>query len=123
MRYAALGLGHVVVAPATFSDSTCPHDVDNMLTQATSCQHTVNILDSGSIGYVTEMYWICCLVFHIYILASVENPIETRDMNVSYKFNYFEFENCAIRTLHQTLQSLVLFGWSSQTGLNSLQLV
>jgi len=25
MRYAALGLGHVVVAPATFSDSTCPH--------------------------------------------------------------------------------------------------
>jgi len=45
MRYAALGLGHVVVAPATFSDSTCPHDVDNRQyvdtgnVVSTYCQH------------------------------------------------------------------------------------
>jgi len=52
IRYAAGLKDHVVVAPATFLDSTCQHDVDSMLTQATSCPHAVNILGSDSIGYV-----------------------------------------------------------------------
>jgi len=59
VRYAAGLKDHVVVAPATFSDSTCQHDVDSMLTQATSCPHTVNSFGLGQyrilttrIGYV-----------------------------------------------------------------------
>jgi len=31
---------------------------------------TVNILGSGSIGYVTDAYWICCLVFPTYFFST-----------------------------------------------------
>jgi len=36
---------------------------------------TVNILGSGSIRYVMEVYRICCLVFSIYFLAFSGNPM------------------------------------------------
>jgi len=42
VRYATGLRDHVVVAPATFLDSTCQHNVDSMLTQATLCPHTAN---------------------------------------------------------------------------------
>ena len=52
MRYTLLGLGHVVVAPATFLDSTSPHDVDTMLILSTFLSRAVLDTSLRSIGYV-----------------------------------------------------------------------
>jgi len=52
VRYAT-GLGdHVVVAPATFSDSTCPHDIDMMLTVSTFLSWAVSDKSLMHIRYV-----------------------------------------------------------------------
>jgi len=107
MRYAALGLGHVVVAPATFLDSTCPHDVDTMLTQATSCQHTVNTFGLGQYRTVVsdtsrKAYRICARYFLYIYLALVQNPMRHVHERV-LQVQLFKFENCAIQTLLQTV--------------------
>jgi len=115
MRYAALGLGHVVVAPATFLDSTCPHDVDTMLTQAMSCQHTVNTFGLGQYRTVSDTsrkaYRICAKYFLYIYLALVQNPMRHMHERV-LQVQLFKFENCAIQTLLQTLGLTTAVGCS-----------
>jgi len=52
VRYAT-GLGdHVVVSPAMFLDSSCPHDVDMMWTVSTFLSQAVLDMSLMHIGYV-----------------------------------------------------------------------
>jgi len=52
VRYATSIGDHVVVAPATFLDLTCPHDVDTMLTVSTFLSLAVLDTSQMCIGYV-----------------------------------------------------------------------
>jgi len=63
-RYAPLGLCHVVVAPATFSDSTRQHDVDSVNIRSTFWARAVSDTSLTRIGYVA---WpLLCIFFSIW---------------------------------------------------------
>ncbi len=94
MRYTSLGLGHVVVAGTSNifgldMSTRCWHDVD-----------TVNIFVSGSIGYVTEAYRICCMVASIYFFAFAPHPMRHVHKRALTSLTLSNLKSAQIRTLH-----------------------
>jgi len=60
---------------------------------------TVNILGSGSIGYVMDAYRICCLAFPTYFFRTEREADATRAGELPYKFNFQIFKLRNIGTL------------------------